>query len=337
MRDITKRARVVVDLDAAAWALPLLVLVVVGAVGLHTLSFGPVVSPVGQWWTVFMALVLQAVPFLVLGSALSAVISAAVPRRLLARLPRSRLVGVPAAALAGFALPACECASVPVARSLMDKGLGRTQALVFMVASPAVNPLVLVSTYLAFPDRPGMVVARCVASVAAAVAVGWALPAVLRGVSGAGAGGAHGGHSHDYVRVASAVPGRWELFRRRFVEDFLTAAGFLTIGAFIAASLKALLPAGAQGAFARPVVAVVVMVALAVLMSVCSEADAFIAASFTGVSPVAQLVFLVVGPMVDIKLIAMQAGAFGARFTARFVPVVLVCAVAAAVVVGALL
>jgi hypothetical protein len=76
------------------------------------------------------------------------------------------------------------------------------------------------------------------------------------------------------------------------------------------------------------------MAALAVLLSICSEADAFVAASLSQFSLTARLVFLVVGPVVDLKLVAMQAGVFGRRFAATFAPLTLVVAVAAALLVG---
>ena len=68
-----------------------------------------------------------------------------------------------------------------------------------------------------------------------------------------------------------------------------------------------------------------------------SEADAFVAASLTQFSLTARLAFMVVGPMVDVKLVALQAGTFGRRFAARFAPLTFVVAVGAAVAVGAVL
>ena len=107
------------------------------------------------------------------------------------------------------------------------------------------------------------------------------------------------------------------------------------IGAAIAALIKVAVPESALSVVTSNVwLGVAMMVLLAVVMSLCSEADAFVAASFVGVSPIAQLAFMVVGPMVDIKLIFMQAGAFGWRFVLRFVPLVLVAAVLSAVGVG---
>ena len=69
------------------------------------------------------------------------------------------------------------------------------------------------------------------------------------------------------------------------------------------------------------------MAVLAFMLALCSEADAFVAASFTTIPMVGKLVFLTVGPAVDVKLVAMQTGTFGRRFAMRFAPLTFVVAV----------
>jgi hypothetical protein len=119
------------------------------------------------------------------------------------------------------------------------------------------------------------------------------------------------------------------------VHDFLHAGGFLIVGGLISAVINVVLPATWVDSLAEQVIlGVLVMALLAVVMCICSEADAFVAASFTQFSPTAQLTFMVVGPMVDLKLIAMQAGFFGRAFAVRFAPTVFVCAVVASAIVG---
>ncbi len=116
------------------------------------------------------------------------------------------------------------------------------------------------------------------------------------------------------------------------------AGGYLVIGAALAASLQVFIPRGVLAALpGTGVLAVLVMAMLAILLAVCSEADAFIAASFTHFSLTARLAFLVVGPMLDVKLLALQTGTFGRAFTARFAPLVLAAAIGSAALVGPLL
>ncbi|MFD1079568.1 permease, partial [Longispora fulva] len=121
-------------------------------------------------------------------------------------------------------------------------------------------------------------------------------------------------------------------------HDMTQAGGYLAIGAFAAATLNVTVPPSWLRAVAdNPVLAVLALAVLAVVLSICSEADAFVAASLTQFSLTARLVFLVVGPMVDLKLFAMQVGAFGRRFALRFAPTTFVIAVLVAVGTGALL
>jgi uncharacterized membrane protein YraQ (UPF0718 family) len=121
-------------------------------------------------------------------------------------------------------------------------------------------------------------------------------------------------------------------------HDVMHAGGFLVVGAMAAATLKAVVPASWLHAVAgTPVVSILALAVLAVLLSICSEADAFVAASLSQFSLTARLAFLVVGPMIDLKLFAMQAGTFGRGFALRFAPATFVLAILGSVLVGAVL
>jgi uncharacterized membrane protein YraQ (UPF0718 family) len=123
--------------------------------------------------TVFCGVFVQAVPFLVLGVVVSGLIAAFVsPDRLSRWLPRQPALAVAVAGVGGAALPGCECGSVPVARRLFGEGSTGAAALTFMLSAPAINPVVLVATVVAFPGQPAMVVARCVGSLLTAVTMG---------------------------------------------------------------------------------------------------------------------------------------------------------------------
>src|SRR6266540_3612638 len=150
----------------------MLVLLVVSLQG----PIGRAVSaPVVQnWMTVFVAVFTQALPFLVFGVVLSAVIAVFVPPSFFARaLPRRPALAVPVAGVAGAVLPGCECASVPVAGALVRRGVTPAAALTFLLSAPAINPVVLTATAVAFPRNPEMVLARLVASLLVACAMGW--------------------------------------------------------------------------------------------------------------------------------------------------------------------
>ncbi|SPT53397.1 Predicted permease [Actinomyces bovis] len=283
---------------------------------------------VESWAAITIAITLQALPFLLLGVLVSALISALVPQSLLKRLtPANGALAVPTAATCGLLLPGCECASVPVAQSLIRRGLPPAAAYAFLLASPAVNPVVLVATAVAYTGNPTMVWARLAASLLSAMVVGW----VWLALGHEAPAGQAEAHEHGGVSRAEA-------FRASAVHDFMNASGYLAAGAMVAALIKVVVPRSWFTVLQQyPAVAILVMAALAVLLSLCSEADAFVAAAFNGVSLTAQLVFLVVGPMVDLKLIAMQYGAWGRGFVLRFVPLTLAVAVLCGTVVGALL
>jgi uncharacterized membrane protein YraQ (UPF0718 family) len=278
--------------------------------------------------TVFVAVCVQALPFLVLGVVLSGALAAFVPPGVLQRLlPARPAAAVPAAGAAGLVLPGCECASVPVARRLMSHGVPDAAALTFLLAAPAVNPVVLVATAVAFPGEPRMVAARFLASLATACVVGWLWLRFGRA-----------GWIVAHARRPAPVPtggGRWAVFAETARHDLVTAGGFLVLGAFVASAMAVLLPTAWLDTLAgNMVLAIAVMALLAVVLALCSEADAFVAASLSALPLLPRLVFLVVGPAVDVKLAALQAGTFGRGFAARFAPLTFVVAVVCAVVVG---
>jgi uncharacterized membrane protein YraQ (UPF0718 family) len=246
----------------------------------------------GTWTTVFVSISVQALPFLVLGVVVSGAIAALVPPGWLAKaLPDQPLVAVPAAGLAGVALPGCECGAVPIAGRLTARGAPTAAALAFMLAAPAINPVVLVSTAVAFPGRPEVVAARFVASLVTAVAVGLLWARV----------GREAWIDRDRRRIIEAET-RWRSFTQTALHDFLHAGGWLVIEAMAAASLQVAVPRSVLDAVAgHQVLAVVALAGLAVVLAVCSEADAFVAASLSQFSLTARLVFMVVGPVVDLS------------------------------------
>ncbi|MFD5073791.1 permease [Streptomyces sp. NPDC058371] len=306
--------------------LTMLLLLVIVAQGPVRRALG---APVMQsWMTVFVAVVVQALPFLVLGVLLSAVIAVFVPPSFFARaLPRRPALAVPVAGMAGAILPGCECASVPVAGALVRRGVTPAAALAFLLSAPAINPIVLTATAVAFPREPRMVLARFVASLLVACVMGWLWQRLGR---------------TDWMRSPARPSyeglGRGAAFWGSVRHDVMHAGGFLVVGAMAAATLKAVVPAGWLSAAAgNPVVSVLALAVLAVLLSICSEADAFVVASLSQFSLTARLAFLVVGPMIDLKLFAMQVGTFGRGFALRFAPATFALAVLMSVLVGAVL
>lgn len=278
------------------------------------------------WSTVFVSIVVQALPFLVFGVLLSASITAFVPESWFRKaLPGNNVAAVPVAGMAGAVLPGCECASVPVAASLIRRGVPAAAALAFLLSAPAINPVVLTATAVAFPNNPEMVVGRFVASLIVAVVMGWlwlkfGKASLIERV---------------HRRAANTDGGKLTHFIGSIRHDLLHTGGFLVIGGMTAATLNVVVPREWLDTVAgNPVFAILALAALAVVLAICSEADAFVAASLTQFSLTARLAFLVVGPTVDVKLIALQAGTFGRRFALWFAPTTFLLAIGASVLVG---
>jgi hypothetical protein len=280
---------------------------------------------VAHWATIFVAIAVQAMPFLVLGVAISAAVAAFVPAGFLPGvLPRRPELAVPVAAVAGAALPGCECGSVPIAGRLVSRGAPPAAALTFLLSAPAINPVVLVATAVAFPGRPEVVLARLLASLLAATVVGliWARFGRNELLGRARRRSSHAG------RPPAVLLGTAQ-------HDLLHAGGFLIVGAATAATLQTAVPRSILDGLADAgALSILALAGLAFVMAICSEADAFVAASLTQFSLTSRLAFMVVGPMVDVKLISLQAGTFSSRFALRFAPLTFGVAVASSALIG---
>ena len=257
---------------------------------------------------VFGSLLIEAIPFILLGAVVSALLEVFLPARALERLTSlPTALQLPACGLAGFAFPVCECGSVPVARRLVAKGLAPSSAVTFMLAAPVVNPVVIASTVVAYRGRAAfwpMVAGRTVLGLVVAIAVGWAV-----GYQNSGDllrrrdGGDFADHTHD---------GRLRALFDHVSGDFLFMGRYLVIGAAFAATLQTFVPQSVVASLAdAPVLNLVAMMGLAFVLSLCSESDAFVAASFVQFGVASQLAFLVFGPMVDTKLAVLYSGTFG--------------------------
>lgn len=326
MRAVTSTARAPARITSTHVFCAVLVLAIVARPLITEAASAPVMRTAA---TVFVAVCVQAFPFLVFGVLLSGVIAAFVSPAVLRRaLPGNPVAAVPVAGAAGLVLPGCECASVPVARRLIGQGVPDAAALTFLLAAPAINPVVLVATAVAFPGEPRMVAARFAGSLATACVMGWLWQRAGKA---------------EWIadRARRSVPmkdgtNRWAVLAETARHDLVSAGGFLVLGAITAAALSVLVPAEWMDALAgQLLLAIIVMAVLAVVLALCSEADAFVAASLSMLPLLPRLVFLVVGPAVDVKLILLQAGTFGRAFAARFAPATFVVAILCACGAGA--
>lgn len=312
-----------------SWGNAAIVLAALGAVALLLQLLNPDrVAGAQNFLLVFSSLLIEAVPFVLLGAVVSAGIEVFVPGRFFERLTDlPRPLQLPAAALTGFAFPVCECGSVPVARRLAAKGLTPAAAVTFMLAAPILNPVVLASTFVAYRGRADMwtmILGRAGLGLVAAVAVGWVVANKTKGELLRPRPGDDDHHHEGETRSAA--------FFAHLSGDFLFMGRYLVLGAVVAAALQTFVPQSVIGSVAgTPIVSLLAMMLLAFVLSLCSESDAFVAASFVQFGPGAQLAFLVFGPMVDTKLGFL----YSATFTRGFFKTVVVT-VAAVTLAGTL-
>lgn len=295
-----------------SWGNAGMVLAALGAVALLLQLLNPDrVAGAQNFLLVFSSLLIEAVPFVLLGAVVSAGIEVFVPSRFFERLTElPRPLQLPAAALTGIAFPVCECGSVPVARRLASKGLSPAAAVTFMLAAPILNPVVLASTFVAYRGRADlwtMVLGRAGLGLVAAVAVGWVVANKTKGELLRPRPG-DADHHHDGETRSAA-------FFAHLSGDFLFMGRYLVLGAVVAAALQTFVPQDVIGSVAgTPIVDLLAMMLLAFVLSLCSESDAFVAASFVQFGAGAQLAFLVFGPMVDTKLGFLYSATFTRGF-----------------------
>lgn len=306
----------------------LLILIAV-ILGMSRFASGPAADRFQTFTTIFMGIFIEAVPFLLLGSVVSGLIEVFVSRDTIARIvPRSKSGAALTGALLGFAFPVCECGVVPVTRRLYSKGLPVSVGVAFLLAAPVVNPIVILSTYAAFGWGPVLVL-RVLLSVLIAFIVGLIFnlaepEAVLLPQTLANSEPHGHNHVHDDAdeTVCTVDGGTREKENGRFWQaltvggdDFMDMARYLIVGSMLAAAMQTLIPQSALLALGSgPLLSVIIMMALAFILSVCSTVDAFLALSFVNSFTAGSiLAFLVFGPMVDIKSSLMFFGVYRKR------------------------
>jgi uncharacterized membrane protein YraQ (UPF0718 family) len=316
--------------DASVRALGMAAALVVAVLFIGRLSGLREIAAAETFVLIFTSIVIEALPFILLGALVSAAIEVYVPSRVFTRIGKMPLpLQLPAAAMGGFAFPVCECGSVPVARRLISKGMHPAAGLAFMLASPILNPIVLLSTYVAYNGRGiawQMVGGRAGLGLILALVAGWAI-----GSEGASdllkprPGDAPVDEDHDHGRTTAD---KRVAMVNHLAGDFFFMGKFVVIGGALAALLQTAIPQSLVSGVARtPVIGSLALMGIAFVLSLCSEADAFVAASFTQFPLGSQLAFLVFGPVVDAKLAFLYGATFRKRFVLRLtvvaVPVVL--------------
>jgi len=264
----------------------------------------------------FLSVLLEGVPYILLGTILSGIIDEFLPSRVMVRfLPKNVFLGVCVSGAMGLVFPMCECGIVPVIRRLMRKGLPISNAIAYMLAAPIVNPIVALSTYAAFRGQGALefTVLRLGLGFFVAVLVAFAvhnLPvrSVLRdNILTEGGDHDHSQGGRPLRRIGNAL--------RVAVKDFLDVMVYFILGVAIASIFSTSINQEIIMPLAlNDWLAVFSLMGLAVILSLFGTSDAFIAATFVAFPAVAKLAFLVLGPMLDLKMLFMYSAVFKKRF-----------------------
>ncbi|WP_258042370.1 permease [Paenibacillus sp. UNC499MF] len=286
----------------------------------QALRTGSVVLPdpsvIGLFKTMFIGIVLEAVPFIMLGVVLSSFMQVYIPETWIRKaIPRNPFLGLVFACLLGILFPICECGMIPVVRRLINKGMPLYIGVVVILAGPVVNPVVYAATYTAFRMNPEMVYARMGLALGTGALIGLFVYAFINKnplkhrldtlYSGNGQDCAHAQGSGKFLAMTSHAG-----------TEFFDMGKYLIFGSLITAVIQAFVPRGDLSALGEgEVLPHLFMMGFAYILSLCSTSDAFVASSFLQTfSKGSLLTFLVFGPMLDFKSTLMLLSVFKTKF-----------------------
>ncbi|NMH75139.1 permease [Bacillus sp. RO2] len=281
--------------------------------------------------TIFLSIVIEAIPFILLGVFASALIQTFVSEEKIKKyLPKSPIGAIIPAALLGVILPICECAIIPVVRRLIKKGMPLHVGVVLLVGAPILNPVVVASTYFAFNGDPTILYGRFGLAFILCIVIGFLMLLLfdnknqLRWSKSELVG-------RQEMEESALQQNKWKATFYHASDEFFDMGKYLIAGAFIASLFQTFLDRNVLMALGQnEVLSPAVMMAFAFVLSLCSEADAFVAASFGSTFTVGSLLaFMVYGPMLDLKNTFMLFAYFRTKFVLVFMAVVTIVVFAA--------
>lgn len=272
------------------------------------------------WVSTFLSIIVEALPFILIGSIISAIIQLFVKEETIKRfLPNNKVLSIILAGFMGLFVPLCECTIVPIGRSLIKKGVPIGTTTTFMLSVPIINPIVLLSTYYAFSNNLNIVFLRAFGGVFIAIIIGLIMQMltkntqVIKGDTDYFAS-CDCGCENFYIRPSFFTNVKNLIDHTS--KEFLDISRYFILGAFLA-SIVSVIMSSLTIKFENimPSIGILIMMILTFLLSLCSEADAFIAQGFLssfGTSGVTA--FLILGPMLDLKNVILLLGAFKKKY-----------------------
>ncbi|KKK36492.1 membrane protein [Mesobacillus campisalis] len=269
-----------------------------------------------QMNTIFLSILIEAIPFVLIGVLIAGFIQIFITEDHIRRLiPQNRFLAVAMSCVVGALFPACECGIVPIIRRLVSKGVPLHAGIGFLLTGPLINPIVILSTYMAFGNDSKIAGLRMGIGFAAAMLIALLISYLFKS-SQLKHSASEFTHSTDGTIRNESLVQRIEGMIKHSIDEFFDMGKYLIIGALIAAFVQSYISAKSLFVFGEGVLgSTIVMMGLAYFLSLCSEADAFIGASFRNLVPSTSiLAFLVYGPMIDLKNTIMLLSVFKAKF-----------------------
>jgi uncharacterized protein len=266
--------------------------------------------------TIFLSILIEAIPFVLIGVLIAGFIQIFVTEDHIRRwIPQNRFLAITMSCVVGAAFPACECGIVPIVRRLVSKGVPIYAGIGFLLTGPLINPIVILSTYMAFGNDSLMAGLRMGVGFIAALLISLSISYLFKSnqlkhfISG------FTPHVDITIKDNSFIQ-RIEGMLKHSIDEFFDMGKYLVIGVFFAAFVQTYISATSLFIFGDGLVgSTIVMMGLAYFLSLCSEADAFIGASFRNIVPSTSiLAFLVYGPMIDLKNTIMLLSVFKSKF-----------------------
>ncbi|MET3643709.1 permease [Streptococcus gallinaceus] len=288
-----------------------------------------------QAGAIFLSIMIEALPFVLIGAIISGFIEVYISPDVVHRyLPKNKFLRILFGTFIGFFFPSCECGIVPIVHRFLEKKVPTYTAVPFLATAPVINPIVLFSTFTAFGNSIRFALFRALGSVIVAMVLGIFLgfldtSSILK--KDIEVEGTHQHHHHkSWKKVGYTLV--------HAIDEFFDTGRYLVFGCLFASLVQVYVPTRLLTNLGHsPVSAILVMMLMAFLLSLCSEADAFIGASFLasfGLAPV--MAFLVIGPMIDIKNLLMMKHYFNNRFIIEFMAIISIVILGYSLVIGGL-
>jgi uncharacterized membrane protein YraQ (UPF0718 family) len=284
-------------------------------------------DPAKDFVTLSVSVIIESLPFVVLGILLSAIVQIWLPAGfLLRRLPRNPFLRRSLISLLGVLLPVCECGNVPLTRGLIVSGLSVADSMAFLFAAPIINPITIVTTYQAFGWNDGILISRIVGGLLIANLVGFIFsthPApqtlLTRSFQAACAVDPHAEHGTRTHRTLVS-----------FARESAAMMPALIVGAGIAGLIQVAVSRNLLITLGgNPLWSVLALMGLAFIVAICSNVDAFFILSFGSTFlPGGIVAFLLFGPMIDVKMLALMRTTFTVRTLVQVSVLIAVCAAA---------